>query len=190
MFRCSISRLLISSLCLVLLFHSWPALGTVRAFNVKQMSFGLTVDPSAVTIKVGDSASVNLTTISSGVSGSQVCYSEQGFPSSGFNLTFLPVCTALTQQTTRSLLIVEATPAAAPQNFTAAILAISGNESASAYLTITVIPAISPWIPWAGILLFFLVIGLALFVGPRRSRKSRNEKSMSEHGRGDIGEPK
>ena len=150
----------------------------------------MTVDPSAVTIKVGDRASVNLTTISSGVSGPQVCYSEQGFPSSGFNLTFLPVCTPLTQQTTRTLLIVEATPAAAPQNFTAAILAISGNETASASLTITVIPAISPWIPWAGILLFFLVIGLALFIGPRRSRKSRNEKSMSEHGRGDVGEAK
>jgi hypothetical protein len=139
------------------------------------MSFSLTIDPSAVTIKVGDSASVNLTTISSSVSGSQICYSEQGFPSSGFNLTFLPECTPFTQQTTRTLLIVEATPAAAPQNFTAAILATSGNETASAPLTITVVPAISPWIPWVGILLFFLVIGLALFVGPRRSKKSKTK---------------
>jgi hypothetical protein len=81
----------------------------------------------------------------------------------------------LTQLTTRTTLIVEATPAAAPQNFTAAILAISGNENASAPLTITVVPAISPWIPWLGILLFFLVIGLALFVGPHRSRRSKKK---------------
>ena len=175
MFRCSVPRLLVSGLCLVLLIHSWSALGMVRASNVKEMSFGLTVDPSAVTIKVGDSASVNLTTTSSGVLGPQVCFSEQGFPSSGFNLTFLPTCAPLTQQTMKTSLIVEATPAAAPQNFTAAILATSGNETASASLTITVVPAISPWIPWAGILLFFFVIGLALFVGPRRSRKSKTK---------------
>ena len=183
-------RLLVSGLCLVLLFHSWSALSIVGASSVKGVSLSLTVDPSAVTIKVGDSASVNLTTISVGVSGPGVCFSEQGFPSSGFNLTFLPVCTPLTQQTTRTMLIVEATPAAAPQNFTAAILATSGNQIAMAPLTITVIPAISPWIPWAGILLFFLVIGLALYIGPRKSRKSRNEKNMSEHGPGDVGEAK
>jgi hypothetical protein len=173
MFRRSGSRLLISSLCVILLLHSWLAFGLVRASNVKQVSFSLTVDPSAVTIKVGDSAFINLTTISAGISGSQVCYSEQGFPSSGFNLTFLPECTPLTQLTTRTILIVGATPAAAPQNFTAAILAISGNETASAPLTITVVPAIAPWIPWLGILLFFVVIGLALFVGPRRSKKTK-----------------
>jgi hypothetical protein len=75
----------------------------------------------------------------------------------------------------KTLLLVEATPAAAPQNFTAAILATSGNQTVSAPLTITVIPAISPWIPWLGILLFFLVIGLALFVGPRRPNKSKTK---------------
>jgi len=175
MFRRPISRLLISGIFLVLLFYSSPALGTVNAISVKETSFVLTVDPSAVTIKVGDTASVNLTIISTGSAGSRVCYSEQGFPSSGFNLTFLPECTSLTQDTTRTLLMVEATPAAAPQNFTATILATNGNETASAPLTITVVPAIPPWIPWLGILLFFLVIGLALFVGPRRPKKSKTK---------------
>jgi hypothetical protein len=72
--------------------------------------------------------------------------------------------------------MVEATPAAAPQNFTASIIATIGNQTVSTPLTITVIPAIAPWIPWLGILLFFLVIGLALFVKPRK-RKGKGKIS-------------
>jgi len=166
-------RLIVSVVCLVLLFYPWPNLTALPSSNATNLS--LTADPSAVTIKVGDSARVNLTVTSTGVSGSQLCFAEEGFPSSGFNLTFLPECISIQQSTTKTALIVEATPAAAPQNFTAAILATSGNETASTPLTITVIPAISPWIPWLGILLFFAVIGLALFLGSRRSKNSKTK---------------
>ena len=172
MSKCDL-RLFVSVVCVALLLHAWPNPAVLPSSNVAASSLGLSADPSAVTIKVGDSATVNLTTTSTNALGSQVCFAEEGFPSSGFNLTFLPECTSLQQSVTKTMLIVEATPAAAPQNFTAAILATSGNETASAPLTITVIPAISPWIPWLGILLFFAVIGLALFVGPRRSKKSK-----------------
>jgi len=167
-------RLFVSFLCVILLLYPWPALNAISRSTSNGPNLNLIVDPSAVTIKVGDRALVNLTTITSMAPGSTVCYSQEGFPSSGFNVTFLPTCFSLSQTKVMSVLIVEATPAAAPQNFTAAILATSGNQTVSAPLTITVVPAISPWIPWAGILLFFVVIGLALFVGPRRSKKRTN----------------
>jgi len=169
----SYSRLSVSLVCVALLLHSLPNLAALPSSNVRASNLSLSTDPSAVTIKVGDSANINLTTIGTYVPGLQVCFAEEGFPSSGFNLTFLPECASLQQSATKSMLIVEATPAAAPQNFTAAIVATSGNETASAPLTVTVIPAISPWIPWLGILLFFAVIGLALYVGSRRSKKSK-----------------
>jgi hypothetical protein len=130
-------------------------------------------------IKVGDKATINLTLTSEESSG-QVCFGQQGFPDSGFTLTFLPQCTLITQRITRAQLIVEATPAAAPQNFTATILATVGNQTASTPLTITVIPAIPAWIPWLGILLFFLVIGLALVVKPRKIGKPKGKGKMGE----------
>jgi hypothetical protein len=135
--------------------------------------FNLAVDPSVAVIKVGDKATINLTLTSAGVSG-QVCYGEQGFPDSGFTLTFLPQCTQV-QPVTATSLIVEATPAAAPQNFTATILATVGNRTASTPLTITVVPAIPAWIPWLGILLFFFVIGLALVVKTPRNVKGKGK---------------
>jgi hypothetical protein len=118
---------------------------------------------------VGANATIILTVKGEGILGT-VCFSEQGFPSSGFILIFHPQCTPLGQGETGGQLIVEATPAAAPQNFTAAILATLGNQTASAPLAITVVPAIPAWIPWLGIILFFLVIGVALFANPRKSR--------------------
>jgi hypothetical protein len=133
------------------------------------------VNPSSVVIKVGDEASINLTVTSEAGSGT-VCFSEQGFPSSGFTLTFLPQCAIMQQGMANAQLTVGATPAAAPQNFTASILATVGNQTASAPLTITVVPAIPAWIPWLGIVLFFLVIGAALFMKPRKS-KSKGKMS-------------
>jgi hypothetical protein len=82
------------------------------------------------------------------------------------------------QRILNARLMVEATPAAAPQNFTALILASLGNETASTPLTVTVVPAIPAWIPWLGIVVFFLVIGAALFIKPRKSEKRKGKAKM------------
>jgi hypothetical protein len=79
-------------------------------------------------------------------------------------------------------LVVEATPAAAPQNFTAQILASVGNQTVSTPLTITVVPAIPAWIPWLGILVFFVVIGAALFVRPRKQQRVKEKLAADEPG--------
>jgi len=164
------SRLTLLSVCIILLLQV-PTLGAAPSMGLADTRLNLAVDPSVAVIKVGDKATINLTLTSAGVAG-QVCYGEQGFPDSGFTLTFLPQCTPVQPVTTTSL-IVEATPAAAPQNFTATILATVGNQTASTPLTITVVPAIPAWIPWLGILLFFFVIGLALVVGSPRKGKAK-----------------
>jgi len=153
---------------LVLLLLS-PALGGCSSSSASGSQLNLSVSPSAVVIKVGENASVSLTLTTAEVLR-EVCFGEQGFPSSGFVLTFLPQCTITQMQPTTTQLIVEATPAAAPQNFTALIQASIGNQTAYAPLTVTVVPAIPAWIPWLGILTFFLVIGAALFVNPRKSK--------------------
>jgi len=143
---------------------------------VSASQLNLSINPSAVVIKVGDNATVSLT-LTTPLVARLVCFGEEGFPSSGFILTFLPQCTVTEEQPVNTELIVEATPAAAPQNFTALIQATIGNLTASAPLTVTVVPAIPPWIPWAGMLLFFVVIGAALFVKPRKS-KSKGKGKM------------
>ncbi|HXZ89884.1 MAG TPA: hypothetical protein VEG61_02375 [Candidatus Dormibacteraeota bacterium] len=163
------SRLVIFSLCFVFLINSnlMFGVGYLRAFSGSQLT--ISANPSAAVIKVGDKAVINLT-VTSGAASGMVCFSEQGFPSSGFTITFLPQCEPAQQSVNGAQLIVEATPAAAPQNFTAQIVATLGNQRASVALTITVVPAIPAWIPWLGILVFFVVIGAALFMKPRRTK--------------------
>jgi len=162
----AVSRIVLLSVCLLLLSES-PNLAAANLMRRSDPVLSLTADPSTAVIKVGDKAMINLTLTSAGISG-QACFDQQGFPASGFTLTFVPECAQVQQPVTRASLIVEATPAAAPQNFTASIVATIGNQTVSTPLTITVVPAIPPWIPWLGILLFFLVIGVALFVKPRK----------------------
>jgi hypothetical protein len=137
-------------------------------------SFTFTIAPSSVTIKVGESAAVNLTVSNpTGNLTGQVCFGEIGFPDSGFNLTFSPQCSTLDRSGARAMLTVEATPAAAPQNFTAYITAISGNQTAQAPLTVTVVPAMPAWIPWSLVLVFFLIMGVAISGRPRRLFRRR-----------------
>ena len=176
MARNSVTRLGLVSVYVVLLLLS-PALLRGSSIGASGSQLNLSVSPSAVVIKVGGNASVSLT-FTTDETLRLVCFSEEDFPSSGFILTFLPQCTITpaNKQATTTQLIVEATPAAAPQNFTALIQASIGNQTASAPLTITVVPAIPAWIPWLGILLFFLVIGAALFVKPRKSKKKGKGK--------------
>jgi len=158
------SRILVG-VCLVFLFCSSAA----PAAGYSASRFSLSISPSAAVIKVGDEATINLTVTGVQSSGT-VCFSEQGFPSSGFALTFLPPCISTGLGVVTAQLTVEATPAAAPQNFTALVLATLGNETVSAPLTITVVPAIPAWIPWLGVLVFVLVMVIALFVKPRRPK--------------------
>jgi len=172
-------RITLLSAYIVLLLPYAPAQGAPYHIGASDSNLTLSASPSAAVIKVGDKATINLTLTSVVISGS-VCFGEQGFPDSGFMLTFLPQCALVHEAMANAQLVVEATPAAAPQNFTATILATLGNQTASTSLTITVIPAIPAWIPWLGILLFFIVIGLALTVKPRKLRK--------EKGKGKIGE--
>jgi hypothetical protein len=169
-------RLAILSAYVILLLHS-SALSAGYLMSASGPELSLSANPTAVVIKVGDTSTINLTVSSEAGSG-LVCFSEQGFPSSGFVLTFLPQCATMQQRILTSRLMVEATPAAAPQNFTALILASLGNETASTPLTITVVPAIPAWIPWLGIVLFFLVIGAALFIKPRKSEKRKGKAKM------------
>jgi len=169
-------RLALLCAYVILLLHT-SALGAGYLTRVSGPEFSLSADPTAVVIKVGDSSAINLTVSSEGGSG-LICFSEQGFPSSGFVLTFLPQCAMMQQRILNARLMVEATPAAAPQNFTALILASLGNETASTPLTVTVVPAIPAWIPWLGIVVFFLVIGAALFIKPRKSEKRKGKAEM------------
>jgi hypothetical protein len=172
----SLWRFALCSVYVVLLFHYQP-LASAAEFVHSDSRLSLSANPSAVVIKVGGNTTVNLT-FTSALSTSQVCFGQEGFPASGFVLIFLPQCAAVQQPVTRTKLNVEATPAAAPQNFTALILATLGNQTASTPLTITVVPAIPAWIPWLGVLLFFLVIGAALIINPRKSAKRKGKGKM------------
>lgn len=165
-----VSRFMLMSICFLFLFNYNLLLGSGYVREVSISELNLSANPSSAVIKVGDQAAINLTLTGEPASGT-VCFSDQGFPSSGFTLTFLPQCALAQKGVASAQLIVEATPAAAPQNFTALILATVGNQTVSAPLTITVVPAIPAWIPWLGILVFFLVIGAALFVKPSRPKR-------------------
>jgi hypothetical protein len=70
-------------------------------------------------------------------------------------------------------LSVEATPAAAPQNFSVFVVASSATWSERAQLGITVVPALPAWIPWAMILAFILVFISSVVVRKKRTKDSR-----------------
>jgi hypothetical protein len=158
-----------------------PAAKAAHLGTIRETRFAFSIAPSSVTIKVGDRATVNLTV--SGLTGDltgQVCFGEIGFPDSGFNLTFTPQCSGLDQVGARGVLVIEATPAAAPQNFTAYITAMSGNQSAQAPVTVTVVPAMAAWIPWSLVLAFFLILGIAISGRPKRLFKRHPEANRKK----------
>jgi hypothetical protein len=59
---------------------------------------------------------------------------------------------------------VEATPAAAPQNFTAYVVAMRGNWTERVPFNVTVEPAMPAWIPWSIILIFILILLIPVIV--------------------------
>ena len=128
-------------------------------------TFTVALSPSSVVVKVGETAKVNVTI--SDLSGEgQVCFKVEGFPETGFRTTFNPEC-IVAQSGVLAVLSVEATPAAAPQTFTALVIATYAGQTAQAPVGITVEPAMPAWIPWLGLGLFLLFLGVAVFWKPR-----------------------
>jgi len=136
-----------------------------------QTTFGVIINPSTLTVKVGDKAEINVTiTNPEFVKGTQVCFSLDGFPSSGFTTSFNSECSD-NQHGFGTILTVDVTPAAAPQTVTAYVIASSGGQSAQAVLNLTVVPAMAAWIPWLGLILFFAVLAVAIFWRPKKPEK-------------------
>jgi hypothetical protein len=135
--------------------------------------FGVVIQPSSIVLKVGESTKINVTVSDPNLlSGGQVCYSVEGFPSSGFLTSFSLGCSD-SQHEFGTVLTVEATPAAAPQNVTAYVIASSGNQTAQTTLYVTVQLAMPAWIPWLGLLLFFSFLAVVIAWKPRKDRKSK-----------------
>ena len=131
-------------------------------------SFAVTIQPSSIVLKVGEKTAVNVTVSSPDqVSGGQVCYSLEGFPASGFRTSFTLECSD-SQHGFGTVLMIEVTPAAAPQSVTAYVVASSGSQTAQAVLTISVEPAMPAWIPWLGLLLFFSILAVAVAWKPKK----------------------
>ena len=178
---------------------SWPALvllavmigfGLVQASSLTfhQTESTLTISPPSLIMRVGQSASANVTLSGFPLAFGQVCFAVDGFPTSGFVTTFNPECANLgaTSQV-RSVLTVEATPAAAPQSFTALVVAGSGNWTDSAHVGITVTPAMPTWIPWS-ILFGFILLLISPFLVERMKRRQRRQHMISHvnHCTGDF----
>ena len=99
--------------------------------QISQNQPSLTLEPSSVVIKVGDTATINAVLVNGqNMTFSQVCFNIEGFPSTGFITSITPECTALQPfENFTASLNVTATPAAAPQNVTALIVASGGTLS-------------------------------------------------------------
>jgi hypothetical protein len=149
--------------------------------NPLDAGLGLTIDPSSVVIEVGEKARINVTVTTPEALGTgQICFEVQGFPETGFRTSFLPECATPQLGGIRTVLTVEATPAAAPQNVTAFVIARSGSQVVQATLLVTVEPAIPPWVPWLGLLLFFSILGIAVAWTPRSARKSAKRRRRKQ----------
>jgi hypothetical protein len=135
-------------------------------------AFGVMIQPSTITLKVGEKGNITvIITDPERVSGTQVCFSVDGFPNSGFRTSITPLCSSSEHGVVGTILTVEVTPAAAPQTVTAHVIAISGNQTAQAVLTVTVEPAMPGWVPWLGLLLFFVLLGVGIAWGPKLPKR-------------------
>ncbi|MGO9644765.1 MAG: hypothetical protein ACLPY5_08475 [Candidatus Bathyarchaeia archaeon] len=160
----------------VLLISSLQLAVFANATNqISQNQPSLTLEPSSVVIKVGDTATISAVLVNGqNTTFSQVCFEIEGFPATGFITSITPECTALQPfETMTASLNVTATPAAAPQNVTALIVASGGTLAVQAFLLVTVVPAIPAWIPWSMIAVFIAILGLSLFYGNKRKRRRR-----------------
>ena len=140
---------------------------TVNSAKIRQSGPLLTVTPSSIVIKVGDSANVSVQLATSSSGFSNICFSVEDFPTSGFVTVFNPPCVSA-QTIHPVLLTVEATPAAAPQSFTAYVVATAGNWTDKVPINVTVQPAMAAWIPWSIILVFVLILLIPMIVKNKR----------------------
>ena len=166
-----INRSQLAVITLLLAVNTCICPATVNSARIQQQSGPtLTITPSSIVIKVGDSAnvSVQFTTSSSGFSN--VCFDVEDFPTSGFVTVFNPTCVSA-QTNSLALLTVEATPAAAPQSFTAYVAATAGNWTERVPITVTVESAMPAWIPWSIILVFILILLIPIIVKKRRNNR-------------------
>ena len=135
----------------------------INAAILQQSGPTLTVTPLSVVIKVGDSANVSLALSNSPSGFNQVCFGVEDFPSSGFVTTFDPPCVSA-ESSNLAVLTVKATPAAAPQSFTAYVVATGGNWTGRVPIDVTVEPAMPAWIPWSIILVFVLILLIPVII--------------------------
>jgi len=165
-------RLILIAFALAALSSFAPAIA--MSLGVQQVESILTVDPSSIVVKVGQSARANITLMGSSLSRGVVCFNIEGFPTSGFVTSIDPKCWKTEpSRTSVSILTVEATPAAAPQSFTALVVANSGNWAEKVPISIIVEPAMPAWIPWSIILTFILILVSPLVVKKRKSKARR-----------------
>jgi cobalamin synthase len=106
----------------------------------------------------------------------KICFTVTDFPSSGFVTSIKPACEASPfHGSAMSVLTVEATPAAAPQNFNASVIASGGNWTSQVPLGVTVIPAMPAWIPWSIILVFALIVIIPVVIRRKRTKQPRRD---------------
>lgn len=148
---------------------------TTTSFGTLQSKPTLSVHPSTLIIKVGDSAKVNLTLANASAGLRRVCFGVRDFPSSGFITSVDPACTTSQSDLAVSTLTVEATPAAAPQSFIASVVASNGNWTQTVPINITVEPAMPAWIPWSIILVFILIFVIPLTVKAKKTQHPRRK---------------
>ena len=158
------------AMCLTLAHASSPA--------IHGSQNPLTVEPPSLVIAVGQSGNANVTLTESPPAYGLVCFAVEGFPTSGFVTSFKPECANMdsTGGPIKSVLTVEATPAAAPQSFSAFVVVGSGNWTERAEVNITVTPAMPAWIPWSIIFAFILLL-ISPFVVARIKRNLRKYRS-------------
>ena len=163
-----LSRTILSVLWCALIIDS--ALTDFSAPRLVRSEPVLIVKPTSVVIKVGDSAKINLTLTNLALNTSNICFSVDGFPTSGFVTSIVPECVSSQLGQTISILRVEATPAAAPQRFTVFVVASGENWTARVPIAITVEPAMPAWIPWSIILVFILILIIPLIIKTKKTR--------------------
>jgi hypothetical protein len=179
----------IAILLAVSVVWSMPFLFTDIAYSThpSQVALGVTVVPSSVVIRVGETVRINVTATSGDATPiGQVCFSLQGFPDPGFRTSFLPECATSQSNRISAILTVEVTPAVAPQSFTAFVVARSEGQTSETSLDVTVEPAFPPWIAWAGILLFLLISGMAMTGKQKLSIQIKRAFGRLRRGQDDV----
>jgi len=156
--------------------------GSALPKRASDAAFGVALSPSSIVLKVGEKAGINVTITSpEKVNGTQVCFTLDGFPSSGFRTSFSPECSSFHNGGFGTVLTVEVTPASAPQSVQGVVTASSGGQTAQAVLNLTVEPAMPAWIPWLGLILFFSVLGIAIAWKPKlRGKKASSTRKTRE----------